>query len=288
MTGKGNAAPPALERAIAQGVSYELSLAERMRNSERRAWVVAACAVAASLVLACGYLLFLPLKERVPYLVMADPYTGTATVARLVGDFHDRDVTTEEAINKSNVAQFILAREAYDSGLIGQRNWRTTLSMADSAVAPAYIALHSESNPERPNRLYGSSRAIRVRILSIVLIGTPGARPTGATVRFQRSIYDKGRGRAEPLDSRIATLAFRYDPDLRLSDQDRLLNPLGFRVTNYRVDDDYAPPPELPPEFPVPSTTAGSGNPAPPPQPASGEAGTGTGAHKGADGGATP
>ncbi len=287
MTGKGNAAPPALERAIAQGVSYELSLAERMRNSERRAWVVAACAVAASLVLACGYLLFLPLKERVPYLVMADPYTGTATVARLVGDFHDRDVTTEEAINKSNVAQFILAREAYDSGLIGQRNWRTTLSMADSAVAPAYIALHSESNPERPNRLYGSSRAIRVRILSIVLIGTPGARPTGATVRFQRSIYDKGRGRAEPLDSRIATLAFRYDPDLRLSDQDRLLNPLGFRVTNYRVDDDYAPPPELPPEFPVPST-AGAGDPSPRPQPASGEAGTDMDALLDARGGATP
>lgn len=284
MTGKGNAATSAMDRAIAQGVSYELTLAERMRHSERRAWVVASCAVAASLVLACGYLLFLPLKERVPYLVMADPYTGTATVARLVGDFHDRDVTTEEAINKSNVAQFVLAREAYDSGLIGQRNWRTTLSMADSAVAPAYIALHSESNPERPNRLYGSSRAIRVRILSIVLIGTPGARPTGATVRFQRSIYDKGRGRPEPLDSRIATLAFRYDPDLRLSDQDRLLNPLGFRVTNYRVDDDYAPPPDLPPEFPVPSTVAGSGNSALPVPPAPGEADPATSV----DGGANP
>jgi len=263
MSGTRKAASPGIDRAIEQGVSYELTLVDRMRRSERRAWIVASCAVATALILACGYLLFLPLKERVPYLVMADPYTGTATVARLVGDFHDRDVTTEEAINKSNVAQFVLARESYDSGLIGQRNWRTTLAMADSAVAPAYVALHSESNLERPNRLYGASRAIRVRILSIVLIGGgPGRRPTGATVRFQRSIYDKGRGRADPLDSRIATLEFRYDQDLRLSDEDRLLNPLGFRVSNYRVDMDYAPVPASLAEFPASSPDESAAAPA--------------------------
>ena len=93
---------PEIERAVAHGVSYELTLADQMRRSERRAWRVAACAVAMSLVLAGGYVLFLPLKERVPYMVMADPYTGTASVARLSGNFHERDVTMEEAVNKSN------------------------------------------------------------------------------------------------------------------------------------------------------------------------------------------
>jgi type IV secretion system protein VirB8 len=184
-------------------------------------------------------------------------------VARLTGNFQDRDVTTEEAINKSNVAQFVLARESYDSGLIGQRNWRTTLSMAGPAVSPAYIALHSESNPERPFRLYGASSSVRARILSIVLIGGgAGTRPTGATVRFQRSLYDKGRGQVQPLDSRIATLEFTYNPDLRLSEEDRLLNPLGFRVTNYRVDDDFAAASVPEREFPAPPAV-----PVPPAQP---------------------
>lgn len=248
---------PEIDRAVAHGVSFELTLAERARKSERRAWMVAWSAILMSLILAGGYFLFLPLKEKVPYLVMADPYTGTASVARLSGNFQDRDVTTEEAINKSNVAQFVLARESYDSGLVGQRNWRTTLSMAGPAVAPAYIALHSESNPERPFRLYGSASSVRTRILSIVLIGGgAGARPTGATVRFQRSLYDKGRGQAQPLDSRIATLEFTYNPDLRLSEEDRLLNPLGFRVTNYRVDDDFAAATVPEREFPVPPATS--------------------------------
>lgn len=256
MFGKRSASP-AVERAVAQGVSFELTLSEQLRRSERRAWRVAWCAVAMAVLLAGGYLLLLPLKERVPYLVMADPYTGTANVARLSGNFNDRDVTMEEAINKSNVAQFVLARESYDSGLIGQRNWRTTLSMAGPAVAPAYIALHAEHNPERPFRLYGSGRSVRARVLSIVLIGGgEGRRPSGATVRFQRSLYDKSSGRIEPLDARIATLEFTYNADLRLSDEDRLLNPLGFRVINYRVDNDFAAAPAPEREFPLPPGSA--------------------------------
>lgn len=243
---------PAIDNAVNQGVSYELSLADRARRSERRAWMVAGCAVVMSLVLASGYFLFLPLKEKVPYLVMADPYTGTATVARLVGNFNDRTITSEEAVNKSNVAQFVLAREAYDSGLIGQRNWRTTLSMAGPAVAPAYMRLFSEANPERPPRLFGATRSVRVRILSIVLTGGGQAgRPRGATVRFQRSVFDKTSGRHTPLDSKIATMEFTYNPELRLSEEDRLLNPLGFRVVNYRVDDDFAAAPVPEREFPV-------------------------------------
>jgi type IV secretion system protein VirB8 len=266
---KKKTSSPEIDRAVAQGVSFELTLAERARKSERRAWLVAWSAIVMSLILAGGYFLFLPLKEKVPYLVMADPYTGTASVARLSGNFQDRDVTTEEAINKSNVAQFILARESYDSGLVGQRNWRTTLSMAGPAVSPAYVALHAESNAQRPFRLYGAGKAVRTRILSIVLIGGgAGVRPTGATVRFQRSVYEKARGVSQPLDSKIATLEFTYNPDLRLSEEDRLLNPLGFRVTNYRVDDDFAaaavPEREFPapPAMPAPSPAM----PATPPQ----------------------
>lgn len=242
MFGKKKTDTPSIERTVAQGVSFELTLTERALRSEKRAWLVAWSAIVMALILAGGYLLFLPLKEKVPYLVMADPYTGTASVARLVGDFENRDVTMTEAINKSNVANFILARESYDSGLIGQRNWRTTLSMAGPAVAPAYTSLHAEGNPERPFRIYGPTKALHVRILSIVLIGGgEGRRPSGATVRFQRNVYDKGRGRSEPLDNKIATMEFTYNQDLRLNDEDRLLNPLGFRVTNYRVDNDFAP-----------------------------------------------
>ena len=76
----------AIERSIAQSTRFELTIAELARRSERRAWWVAWTAVALALALSGGYYFMLPLKQRVPYLVMADAYTGTATVARLDGE----------------------------------------------------------------------------------------------------------------------------------------------------------------------------------------------------------
>ena len=68
---------------------------------------------------------------------------------------------------------------------------------------------------------------------------------SSSSVRFQRSVYDKASGATRPLDSRIATLGFGYNLALRMDEPDRLENPLGFQVTSYRVDTDYAPLPPM-------------------------------------------
>jgi type IV secretion system protein VirB8 len=120
-------------------------------------------------------------------------------------------------------------------------------TMSTPEVASGYTALHSRNNPNSPYSQYGSSRAIRVKILSIVFEGGgKGVAPKGATVRIQRSVYDKATGASRPLDSKIVTLAFTYKANLKMSENDRIENPLGFQVTAYRVDSDYAsmPPSE--------------------------------------------
>ncbi|WP_159016730.1 virB8 family protein [Cognatiluteimonas profundi] len=239
--------PPAgLARALSRSVDFETSLADVVRRSERRAWLVAACAVALALLLAGGYLVVLPLKEKVPYLVMADAYTGTSTVARLSGDFNHAGITAGEAINRSNVAHFVLARESYDYALIRLRDWATVYTMASPAVAADYSRLHASRNPDSPFNTYGKGRSIRVAILSIQLLRpAPDAAPRGATVRFQREVHDNASGATRPLDNRIATLEFAYKPELGMDEKDRIENPLGFQVTTYRVDNDYAPDPPL-------------------------------------------
>lgn len=239
-------ATPAIDRAIGNSVNFEVTLADMARRSERRAWTVAICAVLMSLILAGGYFIFLPLKQKVPYLVMADAYTGTATVARLTGDFNKNSITTSDAINRSNVAHFVLARESYDYTLIQLRDWTTVYTMSSPNVAAEYSALHSPRNAASPFNTYGQNQAIRVKILSIQLIGdNGGAMPKGATVRFQRSVFDKASAQSKPLDSRIATLEFAYKTNLSMDEKDRIENPLGFQVTSYRVDNDYAAAPPI-------------------------------------------
>jgi type IV secretion system protein VirB8 len=240
------AATAAIVRSLGRSAQFETTLADVVRRSERRAWMVACGALVMSLVLAGGIVSMLPLKEKVPYLVMADAYTGTSTVARLSGDFNQASITASDAINRSNVAHFVLARESYDYALIRLRDWATVYTMSSPAVADGYSRLHAATNPDSPFNRYGRSRAIRVDILSIQLLRPdPHAAPRGATVRFQRTVYDAGSGLATPLDNRIATLEFAYKANLGMDEKDRIENPLGFQVTAYRVDNDYAQPPPL-------------------------------------------
>jgi type IV secretion system protein VirB8 len=246
---KKNPSTSKIDEAVAQSVNFELTVADMARRSEKRAWWVASSAVAMSLVLLGGYFYVLPLKEKVPYLVIADAYTGSSTAARLTDDTSLQRITTSEAINRSNVAHFVLAREAYDLALTNLRDWTTVLTMSSAQVAGGYTNLYSSQNPANPYKLYGKDRAVRVRILSITLIGggVGSETPKGATVRFQRSVYDKQSGATQPLDSKIVTLAFTYKANLKMDEQQRIENPLGFQVTDYRVDTDYAssPPEEV-------------------------------------------
>jgi type IV secretion system protein VirB8 len=237
-----------VEASVARSVDFELTIADMARRSERRAWWVAWCAIAMALILAGGYFYMLPLKQKVPYLVMADAYTGTSTVARLTPSPGLQYLTASQALNRSNIAHYVLARESYDVTLMNLRDWNTVMTMSAPGVATAYRALYAPGNESNPYKLYGKDAAIRTRILSIVLLGAQGKAPTGATVRFQRSLYNKSDGGSRPLDNKIATIAFKYVPGLQMEDRYRLDNPLGFLVTDYRVDNDYdATPPIAPP-----------------------------------------
>lgn len=231
--------------AVARAVNYEASIADLARRSERRAWWVANAAAGLALLLGAGYLKVMPLKERVPFLVMADAASGNATVARLDEDFRHRSISASEAIARANVANFISLRESYDVAMMNLRDWRAVHAMSAPEVGKEYAAVHAANNADSPFNTYGRSRAIRVRILSIQLIEGADGTPNGATVRFQRNVYDKTSGATRPLDSRIATLGFTYNLALRMDEPDRLENPLGFQVTSYRADADYAPVPPV-------------------------------------------
>lgn len=247
MFGKQSSSPK-IDEALTKSANFELSIADIARRSERRAWHVAFSAIGMALILAGGYFYMLPLKEKVPYLIMADAYTGTSTVARLADGFTDQKLSTSEAINRSNIAHYVLARETYDVTMMKLHDWNAVMAMSSPALQQSYRALYAANNPESPYKIYGPDKAIRAKILSIVpLGGGPGVAPKGATVRFQRSLYDKKSGLSQPLDSKIATLTFTYKPDLKMDEQVRIENPLGFQATDYRVDNDYttSPPGEV-------------------------------------------
>lgn len=247
MSGRKQASP-AIDKALRGSVNYEVSLSDLSKRSERRAWFVAGSAVLLALLLAGGYLVMLPLKERVPFLVMADAYTGTATIARLTSGLSGSTVTANQAINRSNIARYVTTRESYDHDLLNARDWRVVFTMSTPEVASTYRARYAGGNPESPIKLYGKGTSIRVNLISITPTSEGWFGKTGgANVRFQRVKVNKTSGGTEILDTKSATLLYTYNEALPLTEEQRFDNPLGFQVTDYRVVDELISVPVQPP-----------------------------------------
>lgn len=250
-------ASPQIDKALARSVNYEVSLADMSRRSERRAWFVAAAATLLALILAAGYFYMLPLKERVPFVVMANAYTGTASVAKLSSGLNALDASARDAINRSNIAHYVTTRESYDYDLLRARDWRVVFTMSSPDIQSGYRATFAASNPENPIKLYARGKVVRVNIISI----TPTSegwfgRTGGANVRFQRVLVTKSNGGTQILDTRIATLQYTYDAKLPLTEEQRFDNPLGFQVTSYRVEKELISLPVQPPSAAPPAPAA--------------------------------
>ncbi|MCC7249464.1 MAG: conjugative transfer protein [Lysobacter sp.] len=268
MFGKSKQDAPKVDggNAAAKSVNFEISIADVARRSEKRAWAVAFVCIVMSLILAGGYFYMLPLKKIEPYMVMADPYTGAASVAKLEGDYVFKSLTTQEAVQKSNVAHYIIARESFDYVSTSSRDWNLVHLMSSAKIGMGYTSVHDSNNPEAPFNIYGRDRSVRINIVSTTLRtrGTAEAPVYEATVRFQRTLYDKRTGLTRLLDNKTAMMEFVYNNNLVMDDKQRQDNPLGFQVTSYRVDSDATEAsPVAPPSVPLPADPMGGVQPVP-------------------------
>lgn len=239
-----------VEQKIRKAVDFELTIADMAKRSERRAWRVAGASLLMSFSLAAGLFYVIPhMEKREPYLVMADARSGTASLVRLWGGGEYGRITANRAVNNSNISQYVTARESYGGGRIAERDFRVVHTMSSPSVLKGYRAERSRENPEGPYMLYRDNYNIRIRISTVTMMDAlPGRPPEGAVVRFQRILYEVASGNQRVLDNKVATIEFKYSPEIRFSrPEDDVVNPLRFQVTNYRVDSDRSlPAPELP------------------------------------------
>lgn len=252
-----------IDKVVKRSIDFETTIADLAKRSERRAWWVAGASLLMSFVMAGGLIYLMPhLQKREPYLVMADAYTGTASLARLSTGSDFANMRASEAVNRSNIVHYILARESYDAGQINERDWRTVFTMSSPSVRDQVRAERNPANPQSPTVLFGKNNAVRIKILSVTPLGaSPGQPPKGATVRFQRLLFEKSTGATRVIDNKLATMEFYYRPDIQMNDADSVENPLRFQVTNYRIDNDASS--VVPTEVMMPPVAATPPVPAP-------------------------
>lgn len=197
---------------------------------ERNRWFLAAIVAG---ILAAGALaalaMLLPLEKLVPLAVTVDSRTGLVTAVEY--GRNAAELTQKEAIQRSDVAKYVIARETYDP-LDLATNAKLVRVMSDANVLRQYEDDGSQYNDASPMKRYGTKMRRRIEVSTVLPL--PGSENT-YQVRYV-VIEEVSGSQVAPVETAfVATVRFRYS-DRPLANEDRILNPLNFRATAYRKD----------------------------------------------------
>jgi type IV secretion system protein VirB8 len=198
---------------------YSSALASRNR------WLLAA-AIASTLALLCLVALIglTPLKTVEPYVVKEESSSGLVTVLRPV---REEGITAGEALKKYFLAQYVRARETFDPQDI-RHAYQSVMLFSDIETGRDYDRWINPENPNSPVAAYGPKKIKRfISIRSITFLA-----PDTAQLRFTaRERMDT----SERPSFWIATIQFHFVQH-SADEEERLINPVGFKVTSYRID----------------------------------------------------
>lgn len=195
----------------------------QVERSARIAWFVAICASIIAVVSVFAIAGLTPLKTVEPFVVRVDNSTGIVDV---VSALTSTAGTYDEAVTKYFAAKYVRAREGYMSSE-AEDNFRTVALLSTQPEQARFAGAYRGSNPDSPQNIYGRSATSRINIVSISLINA-----TVASVRYMRTVK---RGDDLRTTHWVATLTFSY-VNAPMSSTDRLVNPLGFVISEYRAD----------------------------------------------------
>lgn len=211
------------QKHIDEAVTWETERLVAASRSARTAWFVAAAGWVMALVAVIAIAGLTPLKQVEPFVVRVDGATGIVDV---VSALKNSPHTYDAAVTRYFAAQYIYAREGYSRRLASSYYNRVGL-MSTAPVAQVYFKDFSPQNPQSPLNLYGDRTQVQAEIVSISFISK-----SLVSVRFTKTI--KYSNRPSEVSHWIATMGFQY-VDAPMHESDRLVNPLGFQVTEYRV-----------------------------------------------------
>lgn len=191
--------------------------------------LITSLSLVASLVTVLVISQLTPLKTVEPFVIQVDQKSG---ITQTVNPISASELTADEAVNNYFIAQYIRARENYNSNDLF-RNYNLVRLMSDgSTVYPNFLASANPNNPGSNTARLGTGGIRTLKFKSITYLQP---RQIQARVlveeRFDQTLAQQNL---------IILLSFDYTT-MTLTQEERFLNPLGFRVTQYSIDEDVVP-----------------------------------------------
>lgn len=205
-----------------KATAWEEEVYLSLRQSRNRAYIVASIAAFIAIMCVIALVVTLPMKEFVPMVITVDKQTGYLEPATML---EDNTLSEKDAVTQSFLMRYLNARESYNPAVL-EENYNLAQYLSGDNAAKEHKALWDSANPDNPSKVYDRSTSIEVRVKSIQLL-----EKNRATIRFQRNLITNN---VTTSDHWVATLTFVYENEPTQM-KERLINPLGFKVTNYRL-----------------------------------------------------
>ncbi|GAB7473084.1 VirB8 family type IV secretion system protein [Enterobacter hormaechei] len=204
----------------------EVDLMDEVLKSRRTAWMVAtgSAVVTVFALSLVGYVVHKYSQPIPAHLLTLNEATHEVQQVKLTRD----QTSYGDEIDKFWLTQYVIHRESYDFYSV-QVDYTAVGLMSTPNVAESYQSKFKGRNGL--DKVLGDSETTRVKINSVILDKLHGV----ATIRFTTV----RRVRSNPVDDQpqrwIAIMGYEYK-SLAMNAEQRYVNPLGFRVTSYRVN----------------------------------------------------
>lgn len=224
---------PALEKYLQEAQSWELDRARRAERSARIAWAVAIVAVLVAALSVTAVAGLTPLKQPVPVVIRVDSSSGIVDIVPTYQGTAD----IEQVVTRNLLQNYVIARERYFYGT-AEADYEQVASQNSPALNQEWASLWSTNNPLSPLNVYKDGTAIRTQVRSVTFLKLGSGKDKLAQVRFSRYTRAGGTG-DEQASHWVSTIEFAYVEPSK-DDKWRSLNPLGFRVVEYRREPEVA------------------------------------------------
>lgn len=167
-------------------------------------------------------------KTIEPFVIEVQETSGIATV---VDQLSIKQFVAEETIVRYFLVKYTRAREGYDYTSFRHNYDRVVRLYSTSEIYRAFKR-GLGSDPDNVINKLSTHTKRTVKIKSIQFLDD-----STAQIRFLLTDIKKG-GVNMAAYHKIAIIGFKFLPNLKMSIEDRYVNPLNFQVTSYTVDDE--------------------------------------------------
>ncbi len=169
-------------------------------------------------------------REFSPFVIQIDNSTGAATI---VNPISSEILSGNDALSRYFIKKYLIARETYNPVDFDTEARKSVRLLSSSSVYYNYLGYIKNKDID-PVLMYGQNNTTFLLIKSwSKLQENLKENKNKYMVRF--SINETAG--SKKVSNKIAVVSFAYIP-MELTDADRDINPVGFQINDYRVDDD--------------------------------------------------